>query len=66
MNRLDILRTLVVFIALFAGACGDKAECVIDTDCALRERCSADNKCVALGGEPAPPEDAGTSEDSGE
>ena len=38
-----------MIIASSAFGCGDDAECAIDTDCPVFQRCNADNQCVAIG-----------------
>jgi hypothetical protein len=60
-----MLRGLLAGSVLLVAACsGTDAECVIDTDCPLFQRC-ARQKCVSVGGGPAP-RDAGREGGSGE
>lgn len=58
-----LLSTCVLTGLLFSAGCGDDVECVLDTDCALGNRCEA-QMCVPFSTPPR--RDTGPGEDAGE
>lgn len=63
VKRFAILAACVALL----GACGGDPACVIDTDCPIGRYCSADRRCIDLGGgEDSGVMDAGGIEDAGE
>ena len=55
MTRLLALSALAL-LGCLTTACGDDPQCAIDTDCPLYQRCTSDNRCVALGTPDATPD----------
>lgn len=66
MKRFSVLASWLTGCVVVLGACGDDPACVIDTDCPIGRYCSAEQRCVDVGGgQDSGVLDAGPQEDSG-